>query len=65
MPLESGMYAATVSRRKQKIPLPNDNFVLAVKVIEDMRASTGMGWRNFPSFLQIVTRDLELGLVGR
>lgn len=53
-------YQAVVARRKLNEKLCDDNFVLVLDSIEKMRAATGMSWRVFVRFLQVIGKDAEL-----
>lgn len=60
LPFASDLYQAVLTPRRCSVPIADDNCMIVLQCIEKMRASTGMDWRTFVNFLQLVGKDAEL-----
>ena len=60
LPFESGMYRPVLVPRKCADELSDSNCMIVIDVIDRMRASSGMNWRTFVSFLQLIGKEAEL-----
>lgn len=60
LPFDSGMYSPVLVPRKCTEDLADNNCMIVLSVINQMRESSGMNWRTFVRFLQVAGKEADL-----